>query len=120
MNVTQKDFYEHIEKMKKEEQNLRHEQANRFQSSLESMKEEITNEMREWFSRLEWVVEKLAISVKENYSTKLEHQESVFAIKKLEESESKVWKIIWWVVTFVFTWIFSLIGAAILYFIRNT
>jgi hypothetical protein len=86
-------LYEKLHETKKEERELRHDQANRFQSSIITMNEQ--NEKR--FDKLEVIIKDGFRDADAKYSTKIQHKDNLNKIAdisknidRLNESDSKI------------------------------
>jgi DNA anti-recombination protein RmuC len=91
--VTMKLLYEKLDETKKEERGLRHEQATRFQTSINTMNEQ--NEKR--FDKLEVLINEGFKEADTKFATKAEHKDNSNKIKdisknidKLNESDRKI------------------------------
>jgi len=83
-----------------------------FRQKQEYMDEKIDKNHKEVMLAVTQIKTSLE-TLPEKFATKDEHRQN-------RESIDRVWRIIWWVITFVFTALFGMIGAVLIWFIKNS
>lgn len=101
-----KDFYDKLEEIKKDEQVLRHEQANKYQASIMSMEEKFERR----FDKLEWIISDWFKKAWETFVTKIEHNYHEDRLWKVEWVITKIaWAIVLWFLSLIWATVFVVI-----------